>query len=107
MGYAGEGVAYVAGVALIGAGLFLILRGNFPAWWRRRFAWPLVNFTPLVARLQGVVAIVLGASVILIVFTTVAPGMFAGLLVIVALAAYLAGALLYLYSTWLSRRPAT
>jgi len=100
-----EGVAYVGGSALIGAGLFLVMRGNFPTWWRERFSWPLVNITPTVSHLQGAAAIVIGASVLAIVFTTVAPEAVAGWLVILALAAYVAGAALFLFSTWLSRRP--
>lgn len=107
MGYAIEAVAYVGGVALIGAGLFLVLRGSFPAWWPKWFAWPLDHFTPAVSRLQGAVAIGLGASIMLLVFTTVAPGTLAGWLVVVAMAMYLISVLLFLFSTWLSRRPAT
>jgi hypothetical protein len=106
VGYVLEGIAYVGGVALIGAGLYLVMRGTFPAWWQRRFAWPLVRMTPAVGHLQGVAAIVLGASVITIVFTTVAPEMLGGFLVLGAIAAYVVGAALYLFSTWLSRRPA-
>lgn len=101
-----EGAAYVGGTALIGAGLYLVMRGSFPSWWQRRFAWPLVRITPLVSHLQGAAAIVIGASVVAIVFTTVAPATVAGLLVVAALAAYVAGIALFLISTWLSRRPA-
>ena len=101
-----EGVAYVGGTVLIGAGLYLLMRGNFPTWWQERFAWPLVRITPLVSHLQGVAAIVIGASVLGIVFTTVAPESYAGWLVVAAIAAYLAGAVLYALSAWLSRRPA-
>lgn len=106
MGYVLEGVAYVGGTVLIGAGLYLVMRGNFPTWWQERFAWPLVHVTPLVSHLQGAAAIVIGASVLAIVFTTVAPETVAGLLVIVALAAYVIGVALYVFSTWVSRRPA-
>ena len=106
MGYVLEGVAYVGGAALVGAGLYLVMRASFPAWWQRRFAWPLVRHTPLVSRLQGAAAIVIGASVLAIVFTTVAPETIAGLLVIAALAAYGVGLVLYLLSAWVSRRPA-
>src|SRR5579864_528856 len=60
VGYVLEGVAYVGGSALIGAGLFLVMRGNFPTWWRERFSWPLVNITPTVSHLQGAAAIVIG-----------------------------------------------
>lgn len=107
MGYVIEGVAYVGGVALIGAGLFLLLRGSFPAWWQRWFAWPVAHFSPLIARLQGAVGIVLGASVMLIVFTSVAPASFAGILTLVALLAYVLALLVYLVSIWLSHRGAS
>jgi hypothetical protein len=105
VGYVVEGVAYVGGVALIGAGLYLVMRGSFPAWWRQRFAWPLVRVTPTVSHLQGIAAIVLGVSVITIVFTTVAPEVLGGFLVLGAIAAYVVGVALYAFSTWLSRRP--
>ena len=90
---------------LVGAGLYLVMRGTFPTWWQRRLLWPLVRVTPTVAHLQGWAAIVLGASILAIVFTTIAPMVVAGLLVLVALAAYLVGVVLFLFSTWLSRRP--
>lgn len=106
MGYLVEGIAYVGGCVLIGSGLYLILRGSFPAWWREHFAWPLVRMSRLVSYLQGAAAIVIGASVLAIVFTTVAPETVAGLLVIGAVAAYVIGVALYVLSAWLSRRPA-
>ncbi len=105
MGYVVEGVAYVGAMLLVGAGLYLVMRGTFPTWWQRRLLWPLVRVTPTVAHLQGWAAIVLGASILAIVFTTIAPMVVAGLLVLVALAAYLVGVVLFLFSTWLSRRP--
>ena len=105
VGYVVEGVAYVGGTFLIGAGLYLVMRGTFPAWWRQRMLWPLVNVTPRVSHLQGWAAIALGVSILSIVFTTVAPVLIAGILVVFAFVAYLAGLALYLFSTWLSRRP--
>jgi hypothetical protein len=105
VGYVVEGAAYVGGTVLIAAGVYLILRGTFPAWWQRRLLWPLVRVTPTVAHLQGYAAIVLGVSVLAIVFTTVAPMVVAGFLVILALAAYLVAVVLFLFSTWKSRRP--
>jgi hypothetical protein len=104
VGYVLEGVAYVGGTILIGAGLYLVMRGSFPTWWGRRLMWPLVQVTPRVSHLQGWAAIGLGVSILAIVFTTVAPEMVAGVLVVFALAAYLIAVLLYLFSTWLSRR---
>lgn len=106
MGYVLEGVAYVGGTALIGAGLYLVISGNFPTWWRNHFAWPLVRITPLVSQLHGAAAIVIGASVLAIVFTTVAPETAAGLLALGALAGYVVGVGLYLLGAWVSRRPA-
>ncbi len=106
MGYVLEGVAYVGGTMLIGAGLYLVISGNFPTWWREHFAWPLVRITPAVSHLQGAAAIVIGASVLAIVFTTVAPETVAGLLAIGALAGYAIGLVLYVLSAFVSRRAA-
>jgi len=102
-----EGVAYVSGTVLIGAGLYLIMRGTFPAWWQRRLLLSLVRVTPAVAHLQGWAALGLGTSILAIVFTSVAPDGIAGILVVAAMAAYLVGLVLFLFSTWLSRRPAS
>ena len=104
VGYVVEGIAYVSGVFLIGAGGYLIMRGSFPEWWQRRLLWPLVRVTPRVSHLQGWAAVGLGISILAIVFTTVVPETVAGVLVVVALALYLAGLALFLISTWLSRR---
>ena len=106
MRYGLEAVAYVGGSALIAAGVYLVLRGSYPAWWSRRLQWPLVNVTPQVSHLQGWAAIGLGVSVLAIVFSTVAGNVIAGLLVMFALAAYVVAAVLFAVSTWLSRRPA-
>jgi hypothetical protein len=106
VGYVVEAIAYVSGVFFIGAGGYLIMRGNFPEWWQRRLRWPLVRITPRVAHLQGVAAVAIGVSIIALVFTTAVPEVEGGILVMFALVAYLAGLVLYLFSTWLSRRPA-
>jgi hypothetical protein len=106
VGYAVEGVAYVGGSLLIAAGLYLVIRGTFPSWWGRRMLWPLVRVTPRVSHLQGWAAVALGVSVLSIVFTTVAPVMLAGVLVVVGLLMYVGAVALYILSTWLSRRPA-
>jgi hypothetical protein len=105
VGYVVEGVAYVGGTFLIGAGLYLVMRGTFPGWWRRRMLWPLVHVTPRVSHLQGWAAVALGVSVLSIVLTTVAPVMVAGVLAVFAFVAYIGAVALYLFSTWLSRRP--
>lgn len=106
MGYVVEGLAYVGGTILIGAGLYLLMRGNFPGWWQRRLLWPLDRVTPRVSHLQGLAAIGVGASLLAIVFTTVAPQAVGGALVLGAIAFYVMAVALYLISTWLSRRPA-
>jgi len=106
VGYAIETVAYVGGALLIGAGLYLVIRGKFPGWWARRFLWPVVRVTPTIARMQGWAAFGAGASIIAIVFTTVASERVSGMLVLAAIAAYVVAVLLFLFSTWLSRRPA-
>ena len=106
VGYVVEGTAYVGGTVLIGAGLYLVLRGTFPTWWRERLLWPLVRLTPTVSHLQGWAAVGLGVSILALVFTTVAPDVVAGLLVVLAMAAYVVAVGLFLFSTWLSRRSA-
>ena len=82
------------------------MRGSFPEWWQKRFRWPLVRITPRVSHLQGLAAVGIGISIVALVFTTAVPDVAGGILVVLALAAYLAGLVLYLFSTWLSRRPA-
>ena len=101
-----EGIAYFAGSLLVAAGLYLVLRGSFPGWWRQRLLWPLVRVTPRVSHLQGWAAVALGISIIALVFTTVVSELLGAALVVFALAAYIGGVVLYLFSTWLSRRPA-
>ncbi len=107
MGYVVEAVAYISGVFLVGGGLYLVLRGTFPAWWPERLLWPLVRVTPTVSHLQGLAAIGLGVSILAIVLSSAVPESTAGLLVLGALLAYLIGLLLYIFSSWLSRRPAS
>lgn len=106
MGYGLEALAYLCGTALIAAGVYLVMRGSFPAWWGERLQWPLVEVTPGVSRLQGWAAIGLGASVLTIVFSTAARDVTAGVLVIVGLVAYVLAVGLFALSTWLSRRAA-
>jgi hypothetical protein len=106
VGYVVEGLAYVGGSMLIGAGLYLVLRGGFPAWWSNRLLWPLVHVTPRVSHLHGWALVGLGMSILAIVFTTIAPELVAGVLVVFAFVTYLAAVALFLLSTWLSRRAA-
>jgi hypothetical protein len=106
VGYALEAAAYIGGTILIACGVYLVMRGSFPTWWAARLQWPLVNVTRRVAHLQGWAAIVLGVSVLALVFSTVGGDVTAGVLVILALLAYVLAAGLFLISSWLSRRPA-
>lgn len=101
-----QGLAYVAGGALLGVGAYLVLRGDFPGWWRERLLWPLVLVTPAVARLQGWSAVALGLSILAIGFTPVVPEIAAGGLAWLAMVAYLAAVALFICSAWLSRRMA-
>src|SRR2546430_2295705 len=107
VGYVVEAVAYLSGAFLIGAGLYLLMRGTFPGWWPERLPWPLVRVTPFVARLQGLAAVGLGASIVVIVFTSIVPETVGGILVLAALVAYVLALLIYLFSAWLSRRTAS
>lgn len=66
--------------------------------------WPVKQVTPQIARLQGLTVVGLGASIVAIGFSTWVSQFLGGLLVVLAIAAYLVGAGLYVYSTWLSRR---
>jgi uncharacterized membrane protein AbrB (regulator of aidB expression) len=96
--------ALLVGVLLIGAGLFLLLGGDLPGWWERRFVWPLVHLTPGVVRLQGIAGITIGASILAIIFARKMPDPIAGLVVLLALLAYVAGAAVFVFSAVLSRR---
>ena len=89
------GFTYAVGGPLIGIGLYLLLRGSFPGWWKDWLIPPLVRVTPGVVRLQGLTAIGLGASIVAIGLS---------MLVVLAMAAYLIGAAVFVVSAWLSRR---
>ena len=97
-------VAYVLGGALLGAGLYLVRRDDFPSWWQDWMLWPLVRVTPRVTHLQGWAGIALGVSILALGFTPVVPEVVGGVLVLLALLAYLAGVALFGYSAYLSRR---
>jgi energy-converting hydrogenase Eha subunit A len=59
-----------------------------------------------VTHLQGWAGVALGVSILAIGFTPVVPEILGGVLVLVAMVGYLAGAVLFVYSTYLSRRVA-
>lgn len=105
MGYVVLGITYAVGGPLIGIGLYLLITGSFPGWCRDWMLRPVVRATPTVARLQGVTALGLGASIVAMGLSAWAPEFVGGLLVALAIVAYLLGAGLYVFSTWLSRRP--
>ena len=94
------GVAYVVGGALLGAGLYLLRHGDVPRW----MLLPFIRATPRVTHLQGWVGVALGASILAVGFTPVVPEVVGGLLVLLAMVAYVVGAVLFAYSAYLSRR---
>ena len=104
VGYVVQGLAYVAGGALLGSGVYLLMRRSFPSWWQERLLWPLVRVTPAVAGLQGWAAVALGLSILAIGFAPIAGETAGGVLVILAMLLYLVAVALFLFSTWLSRR---
>ncbi len=104
MGYVVLGFTYVVGGPLIGIGLYLLVRGGFPGWWKDWLIRPLVRVTPGVVRLQGLTAIGLGASIVAIGLSMLVSENTGGLLAVIAMAAYLIGAAVFVLSTWLSRR---
>ena len=98
--------AFVLGGVLLGVGLYLTRQDEFPHWWRSWMLWPLVEVTPRVTPLQGWAGAALGVSILAIGLTPVVPEILGGVLVLIAMVGYLAGAVLFVYSTYLSRRVA-
>jgi hypothetical protein len=104
VGWVVLGFAYAVGGPLLGIGLYIVLRGTFPGWWIEWMLWPVKHVTPGIARLQGATVVGLGASIVAIGLSTWVSELVGGLLIVLAIAIYLLGAALYVYSTWLSRR---
>ena len=100
-------VASVLGGVFLGAGLYLIWRGDFPTWWQDWMLWPLRTVTPRVTHLQGWAGVALGISILAVGFTPIVPEDIGGVLVLAAMTTYLAGVVLFVYSTYLSRRAAS
>lgn len=96
--------AYVVGGALVGAGLYLSRQDDFPSWWQRWMLWPLVTVNSRVVHSHAWAGVALGFSILAVGFTPVVPEMVGGVLVLVAMMAYLAGVALFGYSAYLSRR---
>lgn len=107
MGQVGLVAAYVAGGLMLGGGIFLVLSGTVPAWTGDWMLRPIVHLTPTVARLLGGVAICLGASILALDISGVVSESTGGILVLVAIGAYVIAVGLFALSTWLSRRPAS
>ena len=105
MGWVVLAISYAVGGPLLGIGLYLVVQGTLPGWWKGWMLRPIVRVTPAVARLQGLTAIGLGASIVALGLTTFVSDFVGGALVFGAVAAYLIGAVLFVFSTWLSRRP--
>lgn len=105
VGYVVLGFAYLVGGLLLGIGLYILFLGSFPGWWKDWILRPVVRVTPGVARLQGLTAIGLGASIVAIALSRLVSEFVGGLLVLIAIVAYVLGAALFAYSTWISRRP--
>ena len=106
VGWVVLGICYVVGGPLIGVGLYLVIVGSFPGWWRDWMLRPVAHVTHTVARLQGVTAIALGASVVTIGLSTFMSDIAGGALILLSIVTYLIGAGFFVYSTWLSRRQA-
>ena len=104
VGWVVLGITYAVGGPLLGIGLYIVLRGDFPAWWMEWMLWPVKAVTPQIARLQGLTVVGLGASVVAIGLSRWVSDVVGGLLILLAIVAYVVGAGLYVYSTWLSRR---
>ncbi len=106
MGWLVLAFTYVVAGLLLGIGIYIVVLGAFPGWWKDWILRPVVRVTPGVARLQGATAIGLGVSIVTIGLTMFVSGFVGGLLVLVAIVAYVLGAALFAFSTWLSRRSA-
>jgi len=106
VGYVVLGFTYAVGGPLLGIGLYLLIKGSFPGWWKDWLIRPVVRVTPGVVRLQGLTAVGLGASIVAIGLSMLVSDNTGGMLVVLAMAAYLIGAGVFVFSTWLSRRVA-
>jgi hypothetical protein len=60
-----------------------------------------------VTHLQGWAGVALGISILAVGFTPIVPEDIGGVLVLAAMTTYLAGVVLFVYSTYLSRRAAS
>jgi hypothetical protein len=96
---------YVIGGAMVAGGIYVIGHSAFPAWIKGRLLWPLITVTPVIATLQGWASVSFGVAVLAFSFAPFAPAAAMGGVQALAAAGVAAGSLLFLYSTWISRRP--
>jgi hypothetical protein len=96
---------YGIGGAMIAGGVFTITHQAFPSWVSGPLIWPLITVTRLIATLQGWAAACLGVAVLAFTFGPFAPPPALGGLRGLATAGAGAGLLLFVSSTWISRRP--
>jgi hypothetical protein len=104
VGWVVLGISYAVGGPLLGIGLYLVVQGSLPGWFRDWMLGPIARVTPGVVRLLGLTAIGLGVSIVALGLTMFVSEFVGGALVLVALSTYLLGAGLFVYNTWLSRR---
>jgi len=96
---------YLIGGAMVAGGIYAIAHRALPSWIRGSLLWPLVTVTPAIAVLQGWASVSFGAAVLAFSFAPFAPaGAIEGLRVLAGVGVA-TGAVLFAYSTWISRRP--
>lgn len=96
---------YLIGGATVAGGIFVIAHGAFPSWVTGPLLWPLIRVTPSIAVLQGWASVAFGVAILAFSFAPFAPAAAIGGLQLLAGAGGTGGALLFGYSTWMSRRP--
>jgi len=96
---------YAIGGALVAGGIYVIAHRAFPAWVQGALLWPLITVTPAIATLQGWASVSFGVAVLAFSFAPFAPAPAIGGLAVLAGVCVAAGSLLFVYSTWTSRRP--
>ena len=96
---------YLIGGAMVAGGIYVIAHCAFPSWIRGNLLWPLVIVTPAIAKLQGWASVAFGVAVLAFSFAPFAPAAAIDGLRVLAGVGVAAGVLLFVYSTWISRRP--
>ncbi|HSS95260.1 MAG TPA: hypothetical protein VLR46_14900 [Candidatus Dormibacteraeota bacterium] len=106
MGYVVLVSSCLFGVALFAGGLYLVGHRTPPSWMKGGWLLPLNRVTPRISHLQGWAVLAIGTSIIAMGLAALLQEMGGGVLVLLGIAAYVAGLGLYAYSTYLSRRRA-